>query len=155
MMEDEIIITLLGAGQAKIGELFIHKGSGSKCSACKYFNVCVKNLEKGRVYKVVNIRNKILRCEPYNLEMRVVEVVEAEIPAAVPSNQAIKGAVLTFHRQDCNEQNCDKLALCSPEFLRDNDRCKVIAVYESLNCLRKFQLKRVLLKRLPSSQKPQ
>lgn len=154
MVKAKTIITLLGVGQAKIGEIFIHKGPGSKCSECKYFNVCVKNLEGGRLYKVVNVRDRILKCEPYDLEMRVVEVVEAEVPAAVSSKQAIEGAVLIFHPQKCDEQDCENLTLCSPEYLRDNDRCEVIAVHESLKCSRGFQLKKVLLRRVPSSQRP-
>ena len=155
MDKPKTIITLLGAGQAKVNNIFIHRGSGSKCHKCKYFNVCVKNLEKDRIYRVVNVRDRILKCEPYNLEMRVVEVVEAEVPAAVSSKQAIEGAMLTFHPQNCGESDCENLILCSPEFLRDGDRCEVVAVYESLKCPRGFQLKRVLLKRVPSSQKPQ
>ncbi len=155
MAEVKTIITLLGVGQAKINEIFIHKGSGSKCSKCKYYNVCVKNLESNRIYRVVNVRDKILKCEPYGLEMRVVEVVEAEVLSAIPSKQAIEGAVLTFHPQNCDEEDCENLKLCSPEYLRDNDRCKVVAVHESLNCPKGFRLKKVLLRRLPSSQRPQ
>ncbi len=145
------IVTLVGAGQARIGERFIHKGSGSKCSECRYYSICVGNLESGRVYKIVNVRNKILRCEVYDLDMRVVEVTEAEVPAALASKQAIKGAVLTFHPQNCDEQNCGNIMLCSPGCLKDDDRCEVIEVYESLQCPKGFQLRRVLLRRVSPS----
>ncbi|MCD6465130.1 UPF0179 family protein, partial [Candidatus Bathyarchaeota archaeon] len=76
MSENKVIITLVSVGQAKIGSLFIHRGAGTKCSECKYFNICVKNLEPNRIYKIVGLRNKILRCDLYEIDMRVVEVVE-------------------------------------------------------------------------------
>ncbi|MBS7648323.1 MAG: UPF0179 family protein [Candidatus Bathyarchaeia archaeon] len=146
---ERIIITLLGVGQAKVGESFIHKGSGSKCNECKYFNICVKNLESGRVYRVISLRDKILKCEMYDIEMRVVEVVESEVLAAIDPKQAIKNVILTFHPQKCDEHGCENAALCSPEHLKDSDRCEVIEVYESLRCPKGLQFVKVLLKRVP------
>jgi len=143
------IITLVGIGQAKVGESFIYKGPGLKCSECKYFNVCAKNLEGGRIYKIVNLRDKTLTCEMYNLEMRVVEVVEAEIEAAVASKQAIEGVVFSFHPQDCAEEGCENFKLCFPENLKNNDRCMIIKVYGSIKCLKGLQLMKVLLMRVP------
>ncbi|MBS7639544.1 MAG: UPF0179 family protein [Candidatus Bathyarchaeia archaeon] len=151
MRREKPIITLLSAGQARVGEVFLHRGPGPACAGCKYFNVCVGNLESGRVYRVIGVRNKTLKCVAYDLEMRVVEVAEAEVPAAIPSKQAIKGVTLTFHSQDCGEHDCENAALCLPEYLRDNDRCEVIEVYEGLRCPRGFHLKRVLLRRAPPS----
>lgn len=145
------IITLLGAGEAKVGELFIYRGPGSKCSECKYFSVCVKNLEKGRVYRVVSVRNKTLKCEMYDIEMRVVEVVEADIPASVDSKQAIEGVIITFHPQNCREYNCENIMLCLPEYLMDNDRCEIVKVHDVLQCPKGFQLRRVILRRVPPS----
>ncbi|MBS7606945.1 UPF0179 family protein [Candidatus Bathyarchaeota archaeon] len=151
MSRTKPIITLLGIGETKINEVFVHKGPGSKCPQCKYFNVCVKNLEEGRAYIVVGVRDKTLRCEMYNLEMRVVEVVEADIQASVVSRQAIEGAIITFRPQNCSEHGCENFMLCSPEYLMENDRCEVVRVYEMLRCPRGLQLRRVMLRRAPPS----
>ncbi|MBS7624029.1 UPF0179 family protein [Candidatus Bathyarchaeota archaeon] len=145
------IVTLVGVGQAKVGELFVHKGSGVKCAECRYFNVCVKNLESGRLYRIVGLRNRVLKCEVYEVDMRVVEVVEAEILAAVPSKQAIKGVLLIFCSQRCEKQDCNNYDLCLPEYLRDGDRCEVVEVYGSISCPKGLQLSRVLLRRAPPS----
>jgi uncharacterized protein (UPF0179 family) len=145
------IITLVGIGQAKVGESFIYRGPSLKCGECKYFNVCAKNLERGRIYRIVNLRDKVLACEMHNLEMRVVEVVEAEIEAAVTPKQAIEGVVFSFHPQECTEEGCENIKLCLPENLKNNDRCMIIKVYGSIRCPRGLQLMRVLLVRVPPS----
>jgi len=142
---------LTGVSQAKVGELFIHRGPGLKCGGCKYFDVCAKNLEIGRIYKIVNLRDKILTCEMHNIEMRVVEVVEAEVEAAINPKQAIEGIIFTFHPQICNRQDCENISICLPEALRDGDRCRVVNIYGALKCPRDLQLARVLLMRVPPS----
>lgn len=144
------IVTLLSACQARVGESFIYRGFGEKCPECRYFNVCARNLSEGRIYRVIGVRNKVFKCEAYNIEMRVVDVVEAEIEAAIPSKQAIEGVILTFQPQRCNGELCENHGLCSPPGLVENDRCEVVKVYGRLSCPRGLQLVRVLLRRAPS-----
>lgn len=144
------IITMLSVSQARIGEIFIYRGWGQKCPECRYFMVCAKNLSEGRIYRVVGVRNKAFKCEAYDIEMRVVEVVEADIDAAVPSKQAIEGVILTFHPQECNNNLCENYILCMPDGLIEGDRCKVVRVHGALKCPRGLQLVRTLLRRAPS-----
>lgn len=152
MTEPKIIVTLVSAGQAKAGLSFIHRGAGERCGECRYLSVCVKNLEDNRVYKIVNVRNKILRCELYDVDMMVVEVVESEVPAAITPKQSVEGAIITFHPQECSGRNCENAALCFPEGLRDGDRCEVIEVGDQIKCPIGLQLRRTLLRRtLPPS----
>lgn len=151
MAGPKIMVTLVSAGQAKVGFSFIHRGAGEKCGECKYFSVCVKNLEDNRVYKIVNVRDRFLRCELYDVDMRVVEVVESEVPAAVSPKQSIEGAIITFHSQRCSGQECENESLCSPEGLRDGDRCEVVKVYDNLKCPVGLQLRKALLRRSPPS----
>ncbi|MEM0011053.1 MAG: UPF0179 family protein [Candidatus Bathyarchaeia archaeon] len=146
----KIIVTMLSASQSRVGETFIYKGAGEKCYECKYFNVCAGNLREGRIYKVVNVRKKALNCEAYDIEMRVVDVVEAEINAAIPSKQAIEGVILTFYPQKCEEENCKNYALCLPEGLRESDRCEIVKIYGKLSCPRGLQLMKALLRRVLS-----
>ncbi|MBS7634626.1 UPF0179 family protein [Candidatus Bathyarchaeota archaeon] len=151
MAGPKIIVTLISAGQARVGFSFIHRGAGEKCGECRYFSVCVKNLEDNRVYKIVNVRDRFLRCELYDVDMRVVEVVESEVLAAVSPKQSIEGAIITFHSQKCSVQDCENAALCSPEGLRDGDRCEVVKVCDNLKCPVGLQLRKALLRRAPPS----
>lgn len=146
----KIIVTMLSVSQSKVGETFIYRGSGQKCHNCKYFKVCTGNLSEGRIYRVINVRNRTFKCEAYEIEMRVVDVIEAEIDAAVPSKQAIEGVILTFYPRRCDDL-CENCGFCSPDGLKENDRCEVIKVYGRLNCPKGLQLTRVLLRRVPSS----
>lgn len=141
------IVTMLSASQSRVGETFIYRGAGQKCSGCKYFNVCAGNLSEGRIYRVVNVRKKTFNCEAYGIEMRVVDVVEAEINAAIPSKQAIEGVILTFYPQKCEEEICKNYSLCLPEGLAERDRCEVVKIYGKLSCPRGLQLMKVLLRR--------
>lgn len=145
MRREEIIVTMVGKGQAKVGEAFIHKGPGSKCTNCCYFHVCVKNIEPGRIYEIKRLRDKTHFCRQYGIEMRVVEVVNAKIPAAIPAKQAIPGAIITFKTPICEEEECEAYELCFPESLKSGDRCEVIEVTQSFECSLGSPRKRVLL----------
>ncbi len=145
------VVTLIGVGQAKVGKVFLHKGAGSKCAECKFYNVCVKNLEAGRVYKVVGVRRKLMTCGAYETEMRVVEVADAEISASLPSKQAIENAVITYSPVDCKNQECENFELCVSSGLKSGDRCVVLEVAEGFECSQGLALKRVVLRRVPVS----
>ena len=150
-MRRKPIVTLVSIGQAKTGTVFIHRGLGSKCDDCEYLHVCVKNLESERVYKIVKTRDKTLPCSQYETEMQVVEVVEAEIPVAIPARQAIEGAVITLKLPGCREESCAIYELCFPMGLKAGDRCEVLEVTESLRCSEGLLLKKVSLRRVPVS----
>jgi len=151
MKDEKPIVTLIGTGQAEIGKVFIHKWPSSKCESCKYSSVCIRNLEPDRVYKVIKVRDKTLPCDLCEMEMRVVEVVDAEIPAAVPSKQAIERATITARLPNCKEQDCENYKLCFPIGLKDGVRCEILDVTESLRCLQELPLKKVLLRRARAS----
>lgn len=145
------LITLVGSKQAKEGFTFLHRGSAPKCEGCKYFHVCVKNLEAGRVYGVVGLREKEIRCGLAETDMRVVEVVESRIESAIPSRKAIEGAIILFQLRESCVEDCVNLKLCSPEGLYGGDRCEIVEITGSLQCPRGFPLVRVFLRRVPAS----
>ncbi|RJS93868.1 UPF0179 family protein [Candidatus Bathyarchaeota archaeon] len=140
-----IIVTLVGKGQAKIGEVFIHRGPGSKCADCEYFHVCVDNIESGRIYEIIRVRDKTHFCKQYGIEMQVVEVINAKIPAAVFAKQAIQGAIITFRPPACDREECEAYNLCFPEGLKLGDRCEILEVIQNLQCPLGFPRKKVLL----------
>jgi len=144
-------VTLIGTAQAQVGGVFIHKGPGSRCENCEYFKVCIKNVQPERVYEIVKVREKFLRCKLYEADMQVVEVVDAEILAAIPSKQTIVGIVITFQTPECKNESCENYELCFPTGLRDNDRCEVLEVIGSLQCSLGASLKRASLRLAPIS----
>lgn len=146
------LITLISVNQAKLGLVFIHRGLSSKCERCEFYQICVRNLEPGRVYRIVGLREKIISCKLFETEMRVVEVMESEIAAAIPAKQAIENAITTFKVVECNVESCENFEVCFPEGLVDGDRCEVVKVIEkNFRCPRGFPLVKVLLRRVSAS----
>ncbi|MEM3013041.1 MAG: UPF0179 family protein [Candidatus Bathyarchaeia archaeon] len=150
-MEGKRIVTLIGSGQAKVGTVFIHKGAGSKCSECEYSKVCVHNIEPGRIYEIVGVRDKILFCKQYETEMKVVEVTNAKIPSSLPSKQAITGAIVVFNAPECKNEGCERYELCFPLGLKDGDRCEVVEVTETFQCPLEVSRKKAFLRLAPVS----
>jgi len=140
-----LIVTLVGKGQAEVGRLFIHRGPGSKCADCRYSQVCVENIEPGRIYEITKIRDRTLFCKQYEMEMQVVEVVNAKILVAIPAKQAIQGAIITFRIPICEEEKCSAYETCFPEGLKSGDRCEVLEVIQNVPCLLGSPRKKVLL----------
>ncbi|MFQ6080949.1 MAG: UPF0179 family protein [Candidatus Bathyarchaeia archaeon] len=151
MVQERSVITLVGVRQAKEGFVFIHQGPSSGCEDCEYYQVCIKNLETGRVYKVVRLREKVFPCKLHEAGVRVVEVVESDILAALPLKLAIEGAVVTFRKAECDIHACEHYELCVPRGLVNGDHCTVLEVGENVACSKGLSLVKAVLRRLPSS----
>lgn len=151
MSQRKTLITLVSLKHAVEGFTFLHRASAPKCEGCEYLRVCVENLEPGRVYRVTGLREKTVPCGLAEADMRVVEVVESEIETAIPSKQAIEGAVISFQTQECNMEDCQNLEICFPKGLLKGDRCEIVKVSGSLQCLQGFPLARAFLRRVPFS----
>ncbi len=145
------IITLVPKTFARKGYRFVFEGKvDSECKKCSLFNVCIKNLEPGRIYEIVNIRNKKHKCKIYESEVLVVEVVEADVEAFIKTSMAVEGAIISYNPVNCNEYLCPNFKLCKPLGLKQGDKCKIIKVFEKLKCSKGISLTRVLLRRVSS-----
>ena len=151
MSEKKVLVTLVSINQAKEGFTFLHKGAAPKCEQCEYFRACVRNLEPERVYRVVGLREKRVQCELAETDMMVVEAVESEIEAPVPSKQAIEGAIILFQKTECRMEDCESSEFCSPKGLLDGDRCQIVKITGNLQCPQGLSLARVVLQRVPAS----
>lgn len=151
LVQERPVITLVGVRQAKKGFVFIHQGPSSGCEDCEYYQVCIKNLEAGRVYRVVMLREKVFPCRLHEDGARVVEVVESDISATLPSKLAIEGAVITFQRAECNAQACEHRELCAPRGLVNGDHCTVMKIGDNVACPKGLSLVKAALRRFPSS----
>ena len=150
-IKDTYLITLIGVRQAKEGYAFIHHGPSSLCEDCKYRRVCIESLEVGRIYEVVGIREKIFPCKLHEAGVRVVEVTESGIRAALSHKLAIEGAVIIFQQQECDMQTCKNYEICVPRGLLKGDRCRISEIGEKIVCPKDLLLVIAVLQRLPAS----
>jgi uncharacterized protein (UPF0179 family) len=150
--KNESLITFVGIRQAKEGYTFIHQsGNSPHCKECKYYQICIKKLEAGRIYRIIGVRKNTFPCLLHEEGVRVVEVTESDILTTIPSKFAIEGAIIIFQLQDCNMQDCRNYDLCFPKGLFKEDRCMILRIDEGVKCDKDFSLVKVFLRRLSES----
>ncbi|MEM1537577.1 MAG: UPF0179 family protein [Candidatus Nezhaarchaeales archaeon] len=142
------IIALIGKAQARKGFRFVYSGISRQCLSCKLRPVCVDKLEVGRVYEVVAVRERVHPCELHEGGVRVVELEEAPVLAAIPSKLACEGAIVTFNPITCQNTKCAAYQYCCTQALRAGDKCFVEKVHEKLECRKGLSLRLSSLRRL-------
>lgn len=147
-MGDGMIVTLIGIKQAKVGFSFVHEGSLKECTGCKLFEVCMKNLDQGRVYRITGVRDKLFSCKVHDEGVRVVEVVEPSIEGTLESRLIFPAGIITFQPQECDETSCEYYPKCFPKGLTKGDRCKIVSVSDRIKCPLNRPLVFVTLQRL-------
>ncbi|MHA1238830.1 MAG: UPF0179 family protein [Candidatus Odinarchaeia archaeon] len=146
------ILTLIGEKQAKVGNKFILNSISDECVKCKLKQVCVDNLEKGRIYEIINVRGDRHKCSLFEGDTVVVEVKLAPITALINSRICFEGATITFNPVDCNNFQCKNRKYCNPVGLKKGDKCKIIKILNKEKgeiCPEKRGLKLVQLELLP------
>lgn len=146
------LVTLIGELQARVGYRFSYSEPPNLCRDCRLYDVCIGVLEPGRLYEVVKVRGVKHRCLIHEGGVKVVEVVEAPVSAALPSKMAVEGLIIQYRPITCELHDCKLHSLCSPKWLKPNDRCRVVEVVSSkLSCSRGLNLAEVRLQRLSPS----
>ncbi|ASJ00879.1 UPF0179 family protein [Thermococcus gorgonarius] len=138
-----MVITLVGEKLAKPGLEFIYYGPAEPCKSCRLARVCVGNLEPGRRYKIVRVRNIEHSCPLHEGKVRVVEVVEPPIEILMDPRSAILGSKVTLKFVDCSDP--EKESLARPEGLFEGDQVKIEEIVGEVECDgKKFKLVRVV-----------
>jgi len=140
-------VTLIDRKHARQGYAFIHYGEAEECEGCRLRRACVENLERGRKYRVVAVRQQSHSCALCG-EAVVVEVEEAEVEAGMEKRRALIGATLSFAPLSCDRVLCGSYPLCVPEGLKEGDRVVVLQTGEKLSCERGLTLVKVALQRV-------
>lgn len=141
-----MVITLVGEKLAKPGMEFIYYGPAEPCKTCRLARVCVGNLEPGRRYKVVKVRNIEHSCPLHEGKVRVVEVVEPSIEILMDPRTAIIGSKISLKFVDCSDP--DKLNLVRPEGLFEGDTVKILEIMGEVDCNgRRYKLVKVIRER--------
>lgn len=141
-------ITIVGLKQAKEGFLFLHEGPLKECEGCSLFKVCMMSLEPKRVYKVVEVREKIFPCKFHEEGARVVKVVEPDLQVAIESRYVFPQGIITYTPQDCLEVDCENYRYCVPQGLTAGDKGKIVEIIDPVQCRFEQSLVLVTLRRM-------
>lgn len=141
------MITLIGEDIAEKGSVFIFYGSTELCENCRFKASCIDSLEKGRKYKIVDVKDTKQKCELHNGNVKVVEVEKANITSLIDSKKAFEGSTISYDYPNCDLE-CVFHEFCFPEGLYPEDKCTIIenTGKHDGNCDKGFSLNKVILK---------
>jgi len=144
------IITLTTETQAVKGSRFVVHVS-SKCRTCRLYRICMGKLREGASYEIIGIRKIKHTCPILGSAMKVVEVIELPIKAALPTKKAYEGTIITFTPIPCPKNwRCRNATICKPKALAEGEKTIIEKVKEKIHCPGNLDLRLVLLRRLDS-----
>jgi hypothetical protein len=138
-------ITLIDSKFAGIGKEFIFNGLTSDCEGCDFKNTCA-NLEIGRRYRIVAVRNIEHDCIIHESGVMAVEVVEPPIESVVETKK-VMGSKIDFEPQNCSQKFCEYYKFCHPLGLKNDDDCVICKVMGVIKCPLDRDLRLVELRR--------
>ncbi|KYC53041.1 MAG: hypothetical protein AMQ74_00534 [Candidatus Methanofastidiosum methylothiophilum] len=139
-----MILTLLPKNLAKSGFSFVAGKGDKECKECRFFKTCVENLKEGRIYIVSSVRNIEHPCSIHDSGVKLVEVIESSIEAAIPKKFAIEGSTGIFSFS-CKE-SCPSRDYCMPDGLIIGDKFEILSIKEKIECPLGHNIVRVTLK---------
>lgn len=140
-------VTLIGPPLAKVGLRFRYVGMAEECEPCEFKGVC-HNLEKGRTYRIVAIRDKDHPCAVHAEDRAVVvEITEEPLEASVPARKALEGALVTLEEPECPIRWCSNHFLCTRAYLSTGQKVLIASVGSELDCPRGLKLRRAAVEK--------
>ena len=133
-----MVVTLIGKKLAKEGVEFVYLGITKKCRSCKLKTVC-SNLEEGRRYRIIRVRDKEHKCELHG-EVVAVEVEKLPIIANVKKEQADATAI-EWHPIKCDFVGCKEYEYCNPKV--KERKYRIVKVVGDVECPKGYELKKV------------
>ncbi|MFQ5975934.1 MAG: UPF0179 family protein [Candidatus Hydrothermarchaeales archaeon] len=141
------LITLIPPEHAKIGYQFIHYGTVDECEDCDFKMVCIDNLEEGRKYEVIGLKEMEHECELYG-KVNVVEVKESDHLLAINPKYAFIGSSIHFVLPDCLNVFCQNSKICNPEGIKENDKCEIVDALAKIDCEKGYDLQTIKVRRV-------
>ena len=139
------LITLIGKDLAKEGLEFQYLGPLPECKDCRLKNVCF-NLDEGKWYRVVKVRDKEHDCRVHNGgKVVTVEVEELPVPIALNLKTIVEGETVEYHRIPCRDYSCEYYELCHPIGLREGTKIKILKIEGKIECQKNKDLTKVLV----------
>jgi len=137
------LVTLIGEKLAKESDEFIYIGPNNECRNCKLKTVCF-NLKLGRQYKITKIREKRHRCSVHEGDVVIVEVQEMPITTTIDKKLS-EGSTSKIEKGECANIECISYELCHNRALQKDKKYKIITVYESIDCPKRYDLQKAEL----------
>ena len=140
------MITLIGSSLAKKCLVFTYYNESKKCEECRFKRTCL-NLETGRKYQIVNVKEATHNCAIHkDGKVQTVEVEPATIRTVVSTNKSFKGATIIFKSPECSYR-CENQEICNPEGLYNDDKCHIEEVGSEITCANGYKLTEVIVSR--------
>ena len=137
--ETVVQVTLLGEGQAAVGQEFVYRGPQPECAPCKVKSVCL-NQDIGRRYRVTRVRDVSHPCLLNEERARAVEVEPAPPPCSLSVRAGVEGALVSYEGVVCANGRCPNFRTCHPIGLELGARLKVLEVGAELECPLGYEL---------------
>jgi len=129
-----IILTVVNSEIAKRGYKFIFEKNNLQCMGCILKKICIDKLERGRVYEIVNVRDKEHFCKLLNGKVSIVEVKLASIELSIERKNAIEGVIIRYHPINCLTP-CANIMYCKPPGLFKDDKIKIEKILGPICCM--------------------
>ncbi len=136
-----MVVTLVGVKIAKEGNEFLYYGMANTCKNCKLKNVCL-NLEEGRVYKILKVREKKHDCPLHEGGVIAVEVEKIPYKINVKEQEA-EATSISFKPIRCNEFSCNEYQFCNPKIKEKEYR--ILRVLGNVECIKGYKLKKIVI----------
>ncbi|MBC7129138.1 MAG: UPF0179 family protein [Thermoplasmatales archaeon] len=136
-----MVVTLVGVKIAKEGNEFIYYGVANTCKNCKLKTVC-SNLEEGRAYKILKIREKKHECPLHEGGVIAVEVEKIPYEINVKSQEA-EATSISFKPMRCNEFSCNEYKACNPKIKEKEYR--ILRVLDDVECPKGYNIKKIVV----------
>ncbi|MHC1605445.1 MAG: UPF0179 family protein [Candidatus Methanofastidiosia archaeon] len=127
------MLTLIGENMAKKGMKFVFEKADDICNTCKLRFTCTLNLEKGRVYEIVDVKKIKHFCPKEDNYLVLVEIVEPLLEVAIESRKAIEGMIVEYIIP-CNKRRCKNWGICVPIGLDSGNKIIVKKVRGAMEC---------------------
>lgn len=138
------LVTLVGEKLAKEGKELVFCGMGKECKGCRLKSACL-NLEEGRRYRIMNVRDSRHECKIHEGGVRVVEIEKVPIPATIAQKNIVEGAMISYIPKNCKNLGCQFYKLCHPLGLKNSIKGKVVGVGNEIDCPDGYQLVEIQL----------
>ena len=145
-----MVLAMVPKPLARINQIFKFLGEKPECKTCEHRDICVQNLKPGKYYKITEVRDVTHECPLYGIEMKVVEVIEVDIPMVIDFRPNL-GEVVKGTKISCNNTKCQYYAYCLNPDIEIGEKYEVSGVEKEIDCPlgRKLYLIYVKRKRFP------
>lgn len=131
-------VTLVSPLWADEGVEFVYRGPVEDCEGCPVFDVC-QNLDVGRRYEIVGVRDKVHESFVFAEGAQVVEVEEQPIRFNIPEKKS-RGTSVTYEPVDCDYTWCPNWDDCFDPALDEGARYDIEAKHGTVECPKGYDL---------------